>query len=68
MARSQTTEAQRQVLALVAAEGPIGPRRVAGEFGWRSQDAGRVLRALDRKGLIRFVYESPATTGWVVGG
>lgn len=53
------TERQEQVIGLLARESPVSPQRVAGEFGMRSQDAGRVLSALERKGVVEFVTGPP---------
>ena len=58
------TQRQSQVLAFVRGENPTHADRVAGEFGWRSQDAGRVLKSLERKGLIRFRTD-PRPCGYV---
>lgn len=52
------TERQREVLDFLRRE-PANVRRVAGEFGIRSQDAGRVLAALERHGLAEYRYAEP---------
>lgn len=52
------TPRQRQVLDFLAVVGKAHSRRVAGEFDdLRSQDAGRILEALHRKGLVIPDYE-----------
>lgn len=51
------TPNQRRVLDFIFAEGKVNCRQVAGEFGMRSQDAGRTLISLERKGLVRPDYD-----------
>lgn len=58
-----TTLRQTQVLMFLMQEPGANVRRVAGELGIRSQDAGRVLCALERKGLSRFLVSSQRA-GW----
>lgn len=61
------TARQREVLEFLREEPGANVRRVAGEFGMRSQDAGRVLRALERKRAVRFepMLNGECRAGWL---
>lgn len=62
------TPRQRETLDLIAREPYIGPRRVAGEFGLRSQDAGRTIKSLERAGLIEFALAPEGEGHEFMGG
>lgn len=61
---SMTTR-QQAALDLIDREGVVSPRRLAGEYGLRSQDAGRTLRSLERHGVVEFWTGIDKAGEWV---
>lgn len=67
MSATAVTPQQQRALDLARAEGSICPRRLAGEYGTRAQDAGRTIASLERRGLLRFhAGERPGDAGYRV--